>query len=252
MTPEQISPARRRIYLMRHGSVSYFDANGRHPDPDNVSLNELGRSQATAAGLSFARISARFDRVIVSGLTRTVETAERVLAETRQRAALEVWPQLREIKGGPLEAIETAQLRDAVVGVFEGVVPHERRFAGGESIGELLDRVHPAIAKLRADPDWDCILMVLHGGVNRAILSLALTGQRLFFGGLSQAPACINALDVGEAPLDWVVRYVGLAPSDLLQAESRRSTLESMLIEYMKTRASDESRCALGGQTDHV
>jgi probable phosphoglycerate mutase len=48
----------------------------------------------------------------------------------------------------------------------------------------------------------------MHGGVNRAILSYALTGQRLFLGNLAQTGGCINALDVGEAPNDWVVRLM--------------------------------------------
>ena len=42
-------------------------------------------------------------------------------------------------------------------------------------------------------------LAVLHGGVNRAILSYALTGEPRFFGGFEQAPGCINVLDVGPA-----------------------------------------------------
>jgi broad specificity phosphatase PhoE len=67
-----------------------------------------------------------------------------------------------------------------------------------------MDRVHPAIDACAPTPDWDTVLLVLHGGVNCAILSLALTGQRLFLGGLAQAPGCINALDVGEdAATGW-------------------------------------------------
>ena len=81
-------PSRRRIYLMRHGSVTYFDAAGKPVLPETVPLNELGRAQATAAGRMFAQQQVRFDRVIVSGLPRTVETATRVLAETGQPVAL--------------------------------------------------------------------------------------------------------------------------------------------------------------------
>ena len=43
-------PKRRRIYLMRHGDVTYFDASGRAIDPETVPLNENGREQASAAG----------------------------------------------------------------------------------------------------------------------------------------------------------------------------------------------------------
>ncbi len=236
MDPTDISPPRRRIYLMRHGSVDYFSESGRHPDPDAVGLNEVGRDQASLAGLSFAHAGLHFDRVIVSGLARTIETARRVLAETRQKVTIETWPDLRELRAGPLEDIPDKQLRTAFVGTFEGVVPPEKRFANGESIGELLARVHPAIARLRADPNWQTVLLVLHGGVNRAIVSLALTGQPIFIGNMSQAPACVNALDVGSAPNDWVVRFIGVAPYDLLQAHARATTLEAMLLQFLKTR----------------
>jgi broad specificity phosphatase PhoE len=237
MTTADLNPARRRIYLMRHGSVTYYDPAKPPLANTEVVLNENGRTQATAAGIAFAHAGIHFDRVIASGLPRTLETARRLLDETRQHIAIETWPELAELRSGPLDSIPVDDLRDAVVGIFEGVVPHEKRFAGGESIGALMDRVHPAIERLRADPNWQIALLVLHGGVNRAILSLALTGQRMFLGNLSQAPACINALDVGAAPHDWVVRYIGLAPTDLLQAEARQTTLEAMLVEYLKTRA---------------
>ena len=81
--PDYQLPKRRRIYLMRHGDVTYFDASGRAIDPETVPLNASGRDQASAAGHAFAAQQIRFDRVIVSGLPRTIETAQRVLAETR-------------------------------------------------------------------------------------------------------------------------------------------------------------------------
>ena len=115
-----------------------------------------------------ARESRAFDRVIVSGLPRTVETAMRVLAETGQQIQLETWPELAEIRGGKLSGIPDDKLREAFTGAFEGVVPEQRRFLGGESVGELMDRIHPAIARLLADASWDTALLVLHGGVNRA------------------------------------------------------------------------------------
>lgn len=227
---------RRRIFLMRHGSVTYFDAAGNPVLPESVPLNAAGREQATAAGRVFAESGIRFDRVIVSGLPRTVETASLVLAETKQQLELQQIPELVEIRGGKLAAIPDAELREAFIGAFEGVAPEEKRFLAGESIGELMDRVHPAIDKLRADADWDTLLLVLHGGVNRAILSYALTGQRLFLGNLAQTAGCINALDVGDAHHDWVVRFMNYSPPSALQAESRGTTMEALFHQYRKAR----------------
>ncbi len=227
---------RRRIFLMRHGSVTYFDAAGNPVLPESVPLNAAGREQATAAGRVFAESGIRFDRVIVSGLPRTVETASLVLAETKQQLELQQIPDLVEIRGGKLAAIPDAELREAFIGAFEGVAPEEKRFLAGESIGELMDRVHPAIDALRADADWDTLLLVLHGGVNRAILSYALTGQRLFLGNLAQTAGCINALDVGDAHHDWVVRFMNYSPPSALQAESRGTTMEALFHQYRKAR----------------
>jgi probable phosphoglycerate mutase len=192
--------------------------------------------QATAAGQVFAGQAIKFDRVIVSGLPRTVETATRVLAETGQDISLEQWPELVEIRGGKLASIPDTELRDAFMAAFEGVAPEHLRFLGGESVGELLDRIHPAIDKLRADTDWDTVLLVLHGGVNRAILSYALTGQRIFMGNLAQTAGCINVLDVGEAAIDWVVRMVNYSPPSSLQAESRGTTMEALFHQYRQSR----------------
>lgn len=231
-------PKRRRIYLMRHGSVTYFDAAGKPFLPETVSLNSHGRAQAQAAGQVFAQENLHFDRVITSGLPRTLETANLVLKETGQVIDIEQWPDLVELRGGKLSTIADLDLNDAFVGAFEGVVPEHKQFLGGESVGQLMDRIYPAIDNLRADPSWDTVLLVLHGGVNRAILSYALTGQRLFLGNLAQTAGCINALDVGIAPHDWVVRIVNYAPPSRLQGETRSTTMEALLAQYRRFRAS--------------
>jgi probable phosphoglycerate mutase len=228
--------SRRRIYLMRHGNVTYFDAVGKPHLPEAVPLNEQGRMQARAAGRVFAAEGTRFDRVIVSGLPRTVETAQGVLAETGQQIALDIWPELVEIRGGKLAGIADGELQAAFTGAFEGLVAEDQRFLNGESIGELMDRTHPALARLRADASWDTVLMVLHGGVNRALLSYALTGQRLFLGNLAQTAGCINAIDVGDEERDFVVRFVNYSPPSLLQDETRSTTMEILFEQYRRSR----------------
>ncbi|SEC81742.1 probable phosphoglycerate mutase [Burkholderia sp. WP9] len=232
-------PKRRRIFLMRHGDVTYFDDSGRAIDPETVPLNENGREQASAAGREFAAQQITFDRVIVSGLPRTIETARRVLAETGQQIELEIEPAWEEIRGGKLGNIPLHDMEAAFLGVFDGIVPESTRFLDGETIGELFDRVLPALAALREDTSWDTVLLVLHGGVNRAILSHAITaGGRTFFGHLAQATGCINALDVGAAPRDWVLRTINFSPPSPLHRGVRNTTMEMLYAQFIQYKRS--------------
>ena len=212
---------------MRHGDVSYFGPNWHPVDPDEVGLTELGRAQAEAARELFADV--RLDRVVTSGLRRALETARVVVPQ----AELEEWPELRELRGARLSAIPEDELEHEFVHAFRGIVPNEKRFLGGETIGELFDRVVPALERLVADESWDALLAVLHGAVNRAILSYALTGERTFLGHFEQSPGCINVLDVGD---EWIVRAVGVAPLDLLHESTRLTTMEALWEAFLPYR----------------
>lgn len=225
---------RRRIYLMRHGSVDYFRADGSPLPPEGVPLNADGERQADAAGALFAHSQVRFDRVVTSGLPRTVQTAARVLAACGQTLDAQHDEALQEIRGGRLADIPRDALEDAFLGAFRGGPDVERqRFLGGESVGELLDRSLPAFERWRARDDWRCLLLVLHGGVNRAILSTLLAGRRAFFGALEQQPACINVCDLGPGG-EAVVRAINLAPTQWLQHGERLTTMEHLLAQYLR------------------
>jgi probable phosphoglycerate mutase len=116
---------------------------------------------------------------------------------------------------------------------FRGVVPLDTRFLGGETIGALLDRVLPEVDRLVADGSWDIALLVLHGAVNRAILSRAVTGERVFLGGFEQSPGCINVLDV-DGRGTFVVRAVNHTPYDPAHIRAPRlTTMEHLWQEYL-------------------
>ncbi len=233
---------RRRIYLMRHGAVKYFDEAGRTvANPDTVPLTEQGLAQAKAAGAAFAQAGIYFDRVVCSDLLRTHQTAAQVLDELAGAGLPVVQPQhiaaLQELKGGRLADIPEGHERQAFLGAFDGVVQDEAQFLGGETIGQLLDRVLPQIDALRADQSWDVCLLVLHGGVNRAVLSYLLTGKRTFLGGIAQATACINAIDVGDDIEDTVLRLMNYSPLDVLQTATRKTTMEHLLDQFLRLKA---------------
>jgi probable phosphoglycerate mutase len=221
-----VTTARRRVYLMRHAQVRYFEGL----DPEQVVLTEEGRRQAGAAADALAGVT--FDRVVTSGLARTLETAHIVAPGIAPEARYG----LREIESGEIRGLEPEAVQELMATAFRGVVPLETRFLGGESIGALFDRALPEIDDLLADPTWDVLLLILHGAVNRAILGHALTGDRVFLGGFEQSPGCINVLDVATDGT-WIVRAVNHTAYDPAHVDApRTTTMEHLWEEYTEAR----------------
>ncbi|HVM16294.1 MAG TPA: histidine phosphatase family protein [Gaiellaceae bacterium] len=210
---------RRRLYLMRHGDVAYFEEGVPVP-PHTVTLTPAGHAQAEAARDALAGVE--LDLVVSSDLARTVETARIVAGRDPER-----WPELREWEGGRLRDLPEEQLEQEFVGALR-IEHDDGRFLGGESLAEVRARVLPALERLVAR-DWDAALAVLHGGVNRLVLSYALTGGARYLWNFEQAPACINVLDL--AADHWIVRTVNYIPYDPLHP-ARETTMEALWRQY--------------------
>jgi probable phosphoglycerate mutase len=211
---------------MRHAQVRYFEG----VRPEEVQLTDEGRRQAEAAADLLARVS--FDRVVTSGLRRALETA-RIVAPNGTPEGIHA---LREIESGDIRGLSSDEVQEMMSTAFRGVVPLDTPFLGGETVGALLGRVLPAVDGLLADDDWDVLLLVLHGAVNRAILSRAITGETVFLGGFEQAPGCVNVLDVSPGG-EWIVRAVNHTPYDPAHAAApRTTTMEDLWGEYLAAR----------------
>jgi broad specificity phosphatase PhoE len=218
---------------MRHGAVAYFDLE-RPIAPDEVRLTPAGVEQARAAGRALAEV--RFDRVITTGLGRTVQTAELVvgqLATPPADADIESVPDLREFHAGDADVIPDHELERAFLEAFSAGSPADASFLGGETVKSLVDRVAAAMERIYADDSWHTLLIVAHGGVNRAILSAILAGPGANFGHLEQYPACINIIDGGP---EFVVRAINVTPYDPAHLGPRITTLEDMLAQYRDSR----------------
>jgi broad specificity phosphatase PhoE len=202
---------------MRHADVSYVDETGRPVSPERVPLTERGLEQAEAARAALEGVE--LDLVVTSDLPRTAETAA-IVAPGHE---VERWPEFSEWRGGRLDALPPEEPEPLFVGALR-VTDEDARFLGGESLGEALDRIHPALDRLVAR-EWETALAVFHGGVNRILISYALSGDRTYFGTFEQAPACINLLDLGDD--GWIVRTVNYVPYDPLHP-ARTTTMEHL------------------------
>jgi|TARA_B100000614_G_scaffold259324_1_gene283650 probable phosphoglycerate mutase len=199
---------RRRIYLMRHGHVDYFGPEIRAAggDPKVVPLTPLGQEQAKAAGQALSHVA--LDRAVCSGVPRTRQTAEYVLAAQQGKApSLEVVGDLVEIHGGSFGEVKSrAELAARMAYHFDMAgEPGATMLDGGEVFAEALERSVSAVKKLLAEPGWHTMLITAHEGINRLVLGWAATGcsiERALTAvrSFEQDPACINVLDFDMVP----------------------------------------------------
>lgn len=183
---------RRRIYLMRHGHVSYVDEEGMPVDPKTVLLTDTGVSQAKAARQILKDI--HFDRAICSGMPRTRQTAEVVLGA--RDLALEDHDGFVEITGGRLSQVAPEHREAAFVYGLENAARPGARFAGGELFKTFEKRITGAFDDVILQPDWKCLLLVCHDAVNRMVLSHVCGAGLSGLASFEQDMACLNVIDV--------------------------------------------------------
>lgn len=225
---------RRRIYLMRHAEAEYVRPDGtRAPDSRVVPLTARGRSEAAAMRDLLADVP--FDRAICSGMPRTRETATIVLGE--RKLDLGIVSELEEIRGGDPIARAKVSPVDYAYAMFQAGEPGAC-YAFGEPFQAFVDRVVPAFTAITNDPTWSTLLLVCHGGVNRAILTDITSASLRAFGAFEQDSACLNLIDVDTcldsgAVLRRVLRGVNMTVEDPFKKSRRLLTMEGMAKRYL-------------------
>lgn len=226
---------RRRIHLLRHAEAAYFDAAGRRTgDSRVVALTERGREQA--AGMRTLLADVPLDAVVVSGLPRTVETADIVLQGRdlpRRTESL-----LEEIGGGKSMAeLPPERILPDIAYAFFHAGRDTGRYRDGEHFEPFVRRCQEGIERVLAWQDWDSLLLVAHGGVNRALLCWALDAPLSAFPVFEQDSCCLNVIDVDVTPDGDIVRRfiraVNVTPYDVPKRHHRMTTLEGMAKRMM-------------------
>jgi probable phosphoglycerate mutase len=172
-----------RLLLVRHGAAAVAPEGGEplglldgHNDPP---LAPSGREQAAAVGARLALDPP--DRIFVSGLRRTVETAAPL------------------VEASSLEPVEVPELREVHLGEWDHQYPHkmasrdplvarvlvEQRWdviPGAEPAASFRERVRAGIERVLEETGEDATAAVfVHGGVVSELISIATGSQPLAF-----------------------------------------------------------------------
>lgn len=193
---------RRRVYLFRHGDVSYVDDQGnRVADSTKVPLTDWGREQASLTGKALANIL--FDRAVSSSFPRSMETA-RLILEGRG-VEIEPLDHFVEFQGNAEYRAALLDLNELAYAFRDAHAPGSR-YLGGDSFEDVNARVVSALETVIAEPNWDTLALVAHGGINRLVIGWALGTGLSTFAALDQNTCCVNVIDFDEDPQTREIR----------------------------------------------
>lgn len=140
------------LYVMRHGRTNYNDLGLCNDNPDNdVYLTKAGQAQAQAAAEQLRDIE--LDRIIVSPLPRTRQTAE--IVNQYHHVPIDVHPDIIDIRSG----FDGKSVSEYFAAISQD--PLNISVNNGESLLDHKSRVVSFIHWLETQPE-NSILVVAH------------------------------------------------------------------------------------------
>jgi broad specificity phosphatase PhoE len=149
-----------KIYLVRHGETDW-NLEGRYQGQKDIPLNTMGIKQAQIAAQSLDGNT--YYALYSSDLIRAVQTAQEI--SKKLNLPIITNPALREINQGNWEGqfikdvLNT--MGDKVRAVYQN--PYTDRKPGGESIGEVAERMYAYLDHLAENHSQETIIVVSHG-----------------------------------------------------------------------------------------
>ncbi|WP_097006897.1 MULTISPECIES: histidine phosphatase family protein [Lacrimispora] len=157
----------KRIYLIRHGKI-HTGNEKRYLGITDLPLIREGIDQAEALMEFFQNMA--IDFIFTSPLKRCRETAE-IISGCSRNGIIEV-QEFKEINLGLWENKPMQMIKGSYPDAYEERGKHLLTFQppGGESFGQLAERVLPAFEHIVKQYSGN-IIIIAHAGVNRTILS---------------------------------------------------------------------------------
>lgn len=198
-----------QVYLVRHGET-LWNAERRIQGQSDSPLTDKGETQARQVAERAKALG--ITHIITSDLGRTRRTAEIIADICGCDVTLE--PRLRELHMGvlerrPLDSLteeEEGWRRQLVNGTADGRIPE------GESMQELSDRMHAALAACLELPQGSRPLLVSHGMALGCLVSTILGLPAYAERRLRLRNCSISRIDYQQSPWlasGWVVETAG-------------------------------------------
>jgi probable phosphoglycerate mutase len=166
-----VSLQQRRVLLLRHGRTEW-NATGRFQGQLDSALDGIGRAQAEAAAVAVGPMQP--DAIVSSDLSRTLDTARAVAAETGLEVVAD--KRLREIDLGSWQGLTRAEARAQFPDEYAAwQAGSDARRGDGETYAEVGSRAVACIEEwLSSLGPGATLVAVTHGGTARATIGTLL------------------------------------------------------------------------------
>lgn len=185
------------LYLIRHGQTPHSGLGCYCGSTCDEELTETGHAMANAIAEHLGSIS--FAALLASPQRRAQQTAAPLAAKTGLSVLEEA--ALRELDYGVWDGLTPAEIRKQEPGAYESWLqnPAEHAPRGGETARDVVARLIPVVARIRAGHSNGTIALVAHKSTLR-ILACHLLGIDVarYRDRLPQPLASITLLEVGE------------------------------------------------------
>jgi len=203
------------LYLIRHGQVANARPRSYHGQMD-VPLSDAGRQQMSR--LADWAPSVDVAAIYCSDLQRTREGADTVARHCV--APVSASSLLREKHFGHWEGLTYEEAEQRFPSEWQAWLadPLDARPPAGETYREVEARVLPFVRRLVREHAGQTVLILAHGGVNRALLcsALGLSLRQAFR--IEQDYACVNRIDCSAGDRWQVVLMNNALPGDPLRS----------------------------------
>ena len=184
-----------KLILVRHGQTEW-NHNLKYQGHSDTCLSAIGKQQARLLARRLQEVP--FTAVYASDLQRAFDTAQ--IVAVSHNLAVQVMPQLREIKFGNWEGLTSAEIEarwpDGIRRLY--TEPETLAIPGGETFLQVRERAVAAIQTLVQRHSQDTVVVVSHGGTIRTIICTALGMSLNQVWSIRQDNTAVNVLEFYE------------------------------------------------------
>jgi phosphoserine phosphatase len=209
-----------KIILVRHARTTYNEQGRYQGSSDDSILTEKGHQDALSTGLALQKYN--FDAIYTSPLTRVQQTTQAIITTFKQKnnniPPLFIDHRLTEIQMSDWQGLLYQEVKEKFIDAYNywQNTPHLFTLNGTFfPVLELFKQAQQFWQKILTEHRGQTILVVAHGGTNRALISTAVGLNPEYYHSLQQSNCGISCLEfsskhnIGELKYLNVTNHLG-------------------------------------------